>query len=210
VASAWLGPVAWSETSRDLCGNAALLDDLVAALLVDHLLRIRLFVPVQGEEAGGVLADLGVLRKTEQDDAGAARVCALADEGQLRVAKRWRSCYRPGERGWVKVKNRSYWRYELERGAAIKRKRRTAALVPGEAASTSSGTSNPESSLRTHGAYPGAYLGDRNTSICRVGSAPAGGILIIAQSCRQARRVPPPPCVSAANGECGSIGAPSS
>src|SRR5207244_5007668 len=30
------------------------------------------------------------------------------------VAKRPSGRYRPGERGWGKVKNRAYWRYELE------------------------------------------------------------------------------------------------
>lgn len=30
--------------------------------------------------------------------------------------------YRPGERGWVKTKNR-YWRYELERESAINKRR---------------------------------------------------------------------------------------
>ena len=28
-----------------------------------------------------------------------------------------------GERGWVKIKNRAYWRYELERESAINRPR---------------------------------------------------------------------------------------
>src|SRR5581483_2862753 len=35
------------------------------------------------------------------------------------VAKRLRSPYRPGERGWVKVKNRDYWRYPFEVEAAF-------------------------------------------------------------------------------------------
>jgi hypothetical protein len=29
----------------------------------------------------------------------------------------------PGERGWVKIKNRDYWRYELERESAINKPR---------------------------------------------------------------------------------------
>jgi hypothetical protein len=29
----------------------------------------------------------------------------------------------PGERGWVKVKNRAYWRWELEREGASKIRR---------------------------------------------------------------------------------------
>lgn len=39
------------------------------------------------------------------------------------VAKRKGSRYRPGQRGWVKIKNREYWRYELEREGAINRTR---------------------------------------------------------------------------------------
>jgi hypothetical protein len=48
-------------------------------------------------------------------------VCEQELEGV--VAKRTESCYRPGERGWVKIKNREYWRYELERESAIKARR---------------------------------------------------------------------------------------
>jgi hypothetical protein len=29
--------------------------------------------------------------------------------------------YRPGERGWIKIKNREYWRFEIERESAIKK-----------------------------------------------------------------------------------------
>jgi ATP-dependent DNA ligase len=36
------------------------------------------------------------------------------------VAKRLSGRYRPGERDWTKVKNRAYWRYEMEREAAIR------------------------------------------------------------------------------------------
>jgi hypothetical protein len=39
------------------------------------------------------------------------------------VAKRRSGRYRPGERGWVKIKNRDYWRYEIERESAINMKR---------------------------------------------------------------------------------------
>jgi bifunctional non-homologous end joining protein LigD len=34
------------------------------------------------------------------------------------IAKRWTSPYRSGERGWVKIKNRDYWRYPFEVEAA--------------------------------------------------------------------------------------------
>jgi ATP-dependent DNA ligase len=47
-------------------------------------------------------------------------VCAHELEGV--VAKRRNGRYRAGERGWIEVKNRSYWRYELERESAIKKR----------------------------------------------------------------------------------------
>jgi len=49
-------------------------------------------------------------------------VCAHELEGAL--AKRRDSRYRPGERGWVKTKNRSYWRWEMEREGTIRSRRR--------------------------------------------------------------------------------------
>jgi bifunctional non-homologous end joining protein LigD len=48
-------------------------------------------------------------------------VCERELEGI--VAKRVDSRYRPGERGWIKIKNREYWRFELERESAINRRR---------------------------------------------------------------------------------------
>ena len=39
------------------------------------------------------------------------------------AAKRRTSPYRPGERGWVKIKNREYWRYGLERECALNKPR---------------------------------------------------------------------------------------
>jgi ATP-dependent DNA ligase len=48
-------------------------------------------------------------------------VCAHELEGV--VAKRRNSRYRPGERGWIKTKNREYWRYEIERESAINKPR---------------------------------------------------------------------------------------
>jgi bifunctional non-homologous end joining protein LigD len=48
-------------------------------------------------------------------------VCERELEGV--VAKRTDSRYRPGERGWIKIKNRNYWRYELERESAINKRR---------------------------------------------------------------------------------------
>jgi bifunctional non-homologous end joining protein LigD len=48
-------------------------------------------------------------------------VCAHELEGI--VAKRGTGRYRPGERGWAKIKSSDYWRYELERESAINRPR---------------------------------------------------------------------------------------
>jgi len=42
-------------------------------------------------------------------------VCELGLEGV--VAKKRSSRYRPGDRGWIKVKNRNYWRRDSEREA---------------------------------------------------------------------------------------------
>jgi ATP-dependent DNA ligase len=39
------------------------------------------------------------------------------------VAKRRSGRYRPGERDWVKTKNRAYWRYEIERESASNKRR---------------------------------------------------------------------------------------
>jgi bifunctional non-homologous end joining protein LigD len=60
----------------------------------------------------------------ETFDDGAAlfeAVCERELEGV--VAKRRAGRYRPGERGWVKIKNRNYWRYEIERESAMNMKR---------------------------------------------------------------------------------------
>jgi bifunctional non-homologous end joining protein LigD len=45
-----------------------------------------------------------------------AVVCERSLEGV--VAKRLCASYRPGERGWIKIKNRDYWRYPEELAAA--------------------------------------------------------------------------------------------
>jgi hypothetical protein len=39
------------------------------------------------------------------------------------VAKRLNEPYRPGERAWIKHKNRDYWRYEIEREGAMSLRR---------------------------------------------------------------------------------------
>jgi bifunctional non-homologous end joining protein LigD len=67
-----------------------------------------------------VLRDLGLdgqrWRTPEEFDDGEAlwkAVCEHELEGL--VAKPRNSRYLPGERGWIKIKNRDYWRYEIER-----------------------------------------------------------------------------------------------
>src|SRR5436189_4003637 len=45
-------------------------------------------------------------------------VCKHELEGV--VAKKRTSRYVSGERGWIKTKNRDYWRYEMEREGALK------------------------------------------------------------------------------------------
>jgi bifunctional non-homologous end joining protein LigD len=60
----------------------------------------------------------------EAFDDGAAlweAVCEHELEGV--VAKRRSGRYLPSERGWVKTKNRDYWRYEMEREGAFKVRR---------------------------------------------------------------------------------------
>jgi bifunctional non-homologous end joining protein LigD len=48
-------------------------------------------------------------------------VCQRGLEGI--VAKRRAQAYRPGEPAWIKVKSRAYWRWPLEREAAVRRRR---------------------------------------------------------------------------------------
>jgi bifunctional non-homologous end joining protein LigD len=54
-------------------------------------------------------------------------VCEHELEGV--VAKRLDERYLSRERRWIKVKNRAYWRYELERESAIRSRRRVPSLV---------------------------------------------------------------------------------
>lgn len=60
------------------------------------------------------------------DDGGAIWDAVCEQELEGVVAKRVDEPYRSGERTWVKVKNRSYWRYELEREGALRRRIATA------------------------------------------------------------------------------------
>ena len=51
-------------------------------------------------------------------DDGEARLELVVERGlEGVVAKRLRDPYRPGQRGWIKVKNRAYWRYPCELAA---------------------------------------------------------------------------------------------
>lgn len=60
----------------------------------------------------------------ETFDDGAALFEAICErELEGIVAKRRGGRYRPGERGWIKIKNRNYWRYELERESPINARR---------------------------------------------------------------------------------------
>jgi bifunctional non-homologous end joining protein LigD len=55
-------------------------------------------------------------------------VCGRGLEGV--VAKRLSGTYQPGRRGWVKIKNRGYWRYPLELEAVRRSYERKAAGLP--------------------------------------------------------------------------------
>ena len=57
----------------------------------------------------------------EDGEALFAAVCERELEGV--VAKHLDSRYRPGERGWIKIKNRDYWRWEMERESALNKPR---------------------------------------------------------------------------------------
>ena len=63
-------------------------------------------------------------RTPEVFDDGAALFDAICDrELEGIVAKRVDGVYRPGERGWIKIKNRNYWRWEMEHESAINKPR---------------------------------------------------------------------------------------
>jgi bifunctional non-homologous end joining protein LigD len=60
------------------------------------------------------------------DDGGALWEAVCEHELEGVVAKRRSGRYVPGERAWIKAKNRGYWRYELEREGAFKSRRERA------------------------------------------------------------------------------------
>jgi bifunctional non-homologous end joining protein LigD len=75
-----------------------------------------------------ILEDLGLdapqWRTPEAFDDGEALWTAVVEhELEGVVAKRRSGRYVPGGRGWVKTKNRDYWRYEMEREGAMTLKR---------------------------------------------------------------------------------------
>jgi len=58
-------------------------------------------------------------RTSPSFDDGEALFAVVSERGlEGVVAKRLGSSYRSGERGWIKVKNRAYWRYPEEVAAA--------------------------------------------------------------------------------------------
>ncbi|HET9641904.1 MAG TPA: hypothetical protein VFP68_00750 [Burkholderiaceae bacterium] len=67
----------------------------------------------------------GVLWQTPEtfDDGTALFEAVCAHELKGVVAKRRSGSYRPNQRSWVKTKNRSYWRWEMEHESAINRSR---------------------------------------------------------------------------------------
>jgi bifunctional non-homologous end joining protein LigD len=81
----------------------------------------------------GILEQLGLngshWRTPEAFDDGHAlweAVCEHELEGV--VAKRRSGRYVPGGRGWIKTKNRAYWRSEMEREGAFKSRRQRRAI----------------------------------------------------------------------------------
>jgi hypothetical protein len=60
------------------------------------------------------------------DDADALWRVVLRDGLEGMVAKPRGSVYRPGERGWLKIKNRAYWKYDVEREFAVSERREDA------------------------------------------------------------------------------------
>lgn len=59
------------------------------------------------------------------EDGNALWAVVERDEFEGIVAKPLNSTYKPGDRrAWLKVKNRAYWKYELEREEAIEGRQR--------------------------------------------------------------------------------------
>jgi bifunctional non-homologous end joining protein LigD len=89
----------------------------------------RVVVNLPYAKRRGLLERLGLngraWRTPESFDDGPAlweAVCEHELEGV--VAKRRFGRYVPGDRGWIKTKNRAYWPYEMEREGAFRPRRR--------------------------------------------------------------------------------------
>jgi ATP-dependent DNA ligase len=63
------------------------------------------------------------------EDGAALWSIVVRDAREGVVAKPLGGRYRPGEREWLKVKNRAYWKYEPEREAAIDRRHWNTAVL---------------------------------------------------------------------------------
>jgi bifunctional non-homologous end joining protein LigD len=69
----------------------------------------------------------------EAFDDGEALFAAVVRQGlEGIVAKPLSGAYRPGERDWLKVKNRAYWRFGQERELAQRRRAQRNTVVPSE------------------------------------------------------------------------------
>ena len=79
----------------------------------------------------------GHWRTSPSFDDGEALLTVACERGlEGVVAKKLRSPYRPGERGWIKIKNRAYWRYPEEVAAA----QRLRGFIPSESRGQGSDT----------------------------------------------------------------------
>ena len=77
----------------------------------------------------GLMLDASAWSTPASFDDGRSLYAAVCDRGlEGIVAKRQRSSYRPGRRGWTKVKNPDYWRRESE--LAILRSKKQRGLTP--------------------------------------------------------------------------------
>ena len=87
----------------------------------------RATAPLPYRERRGILEALdlgggGWFTPDVYDD-GPALFAAVVEAGlEGIVAKRLTDPYKPGERGWVKIKNRAYWRFAQERDARARQR----------------------------------------------------------------------------------------
>jgi hypothetical protein len=103
-----------------------------------------------------------------------AAVCEHELEGV--VAKPRSGRYVPGGRGWVKVKNKQYWRYELEREGASRSRRERKFVQSGRALQQSAHRRivvGGQALRATKGSKGGK--GGRNAQVCSL-DVGAGGV----------------------------------